>query len=78
MLRPSTRHSQYRISVSRAFGEDKCYAQALGVVDIRSLSVEPSGRIRVHNGRPSCCALQGQNHGVRRGRRGSEEVRQLA
>ena len=43
-----------------------CYAQALGVVDVRSLSVELSRRIRVRSGRPSCCALQGQNHGIRR------------
>ena len=55
-----------------------CYAQALGVVDVRSLSVELSGRIRVCSGRPSCRALQGQNHGARRGYRGSGEVRQSA
>ena len=33
-----------------------CYAQALGVVDVGSLSVELSWRIRVRSGRPSCCA----------------------
>ena len=55
-----------------------CYAQALGIVDVRSLSVELSGRIRVHSNRPSCRASQGQNHGVRRGYQGSGEVRQLA
>ena len=53
-----------------------CYAQALGVVGIGSLLVELSERIRVHSGRPSCRASQGQNHGVRRGCRGSGEVRQ--
>ena len=53
-----------------------CYAQALGVVDVGSLLVELSWRIRVHSGRPSCRASQGQNHGVRRGCRGSGEVRQ--
>ena len=57
---------------------NSCYAQALGVVDIGSLSVELSGRIRVRSGHPSCRALQGQNHGVRRGYRGSKEVRQSA
>ena len=55
-----------------------CYAQALGVVDVGSLSVELSWRIRVRSGRPSCRASQGQNHGVRRGCRGSGEVRQSA
>ena len=55
-----------------------CYAQALGVVDIGSLSVELSWRIRVRSGRPSCRASQGQNHGVRRGYRDSGEVRQSA
>ena len=55
-----------------------CYAQALGVVDVGSLSVELSGRIRVRSGRPSCRASQGQNHDVRRGYRGSGEVRQSA
>ena len=55
-----------------------CYAQALGVVDVGSLSVELSWRIRVRSGRPSCRASQGQNHGVRRGYRGSGEVRQSA
>ena len=55
-----------------------CYAQALGVVGVGSLSVELSGRIRVRNGRPSCCALLRQNRGVRRGYRGSKEVRQSA
>ena len=55
-----------------------CYAQALGVVGVGSLSVELSWRIKVRSGRPSCCASQGQNHGVRRGCRGSEEVRQSA
>ena len=55
-----------------------CYAQALGVVDIGSLSVELSWRIRVRSGRPSCRASQGQNHGVRRGYKGSGEVRQSA
>ena len=59
-------------------GSSGCYAQALGVVDVGSLSVELSGGIRVRNGRPSCRALQGQNHGVRRGCRGLEEVRQSA
>jgi hypothetical protein len=52
-----------------------CYAQALGVVDIGSLLVELSWRIRVRSGRPSCRASQGQNHGVWRGYRGSGEVR---
>ena len=37
--------------------DDWCYAQALGVVDVGSLSVELSGRIRVRSGRPSCRAL---------------------
>ena len=55
-----------------------CYAQALGVVDIGSLSVELSWRIRVRSGRPSCRASRGQNHGVWRGYRGSGEVRQSA
>jgi hypothetical protein len=55
-----------------------CYAQALGVVDVGSLSVEVSGRVRVHSGRPSCRASQGQNHGVRRGYRVPGEVRQSA
>ena len=55
-----------------------CYAQALGVVDVGSLLVELSWRIRVRNGRPSCRASQGQNHGVRRGCRVSGEVRQSA
>ena len=55
-----------------------CYAQALGVVDVGSLSVELSWRIRVRSGRPSCRAFQGQNHGVRRGYRDSGEVRQSA
>ena len=55
-----------------------CYAQALGVVDVGSLSVEVSGKIRVRNGHPSCRASQGQNHGVRRGDRDSGEVRQSA
>ena len=59
-------------------GQEVCYAQALGVVDVGSLSVELSGRIRVCNSRPSCRASQGQNHGVRRGYRGSGEVRQSA
>ena len=52
-----------------------CYAQALGVVIVGSLSVELSGRIKTRDGRPSCRATQGQNHGVRRGCRGSGEVR---
>ena len=56
--------------------EAKCYAQALGVVDVGSLSVELSGKIRVRSGHPSCHALQRQNHGVRRDCKGSEEVRQ--
>ena len=55
-----------------------CYAQALGVVDVESLSVELSWRIMVRSSRPSCHASQGQNHGVRRGYRGSGEVRQSA
>jgi hypothetical protein len=55
-----------------------CYAQALGIVDVGSLSVELSGEVRVRNGRPSCRASQGQNHGVRRGYRDSGEVRQSA
>ena len=58
--------------------EIECYAQALGVVDVGSLSVELSWRIWVRSGRPSCRALQGQNHGVRRGYRGFREVRQSA
>ena len=57
---------------------DWCYTQALGVVDVGSLLIELSGRIRVHSGCPSCHASQGQNHGVRHGCRGSEEVRQSA
>ena len=48
-----------------------CYAQALGVVDVGSLSVELSWRIKVRSGRPSYRASQGQNHGVRRGCRDS-------
>ena len=55
-----------------------CYAQALGVVGVGSLLVELSWRIKVRNGRPSCRAFQGQNHGVRRGYRSSGEVRQSA
>ena len=55
-----------------------CYAQALGVVIVGSLSVELSGRVRVCSGRPSCHATQGQNHGIRHGYRSSGEVRQLA
>ena len=55
-----------------------CYAQALGVVDVGSLSVELSWRIKVRSGRPSCRASQGQNHGVRRGYGVSGEVRQSA
>ena len=55
-----------------------CYAQALGVVGVGSLSVERSWRIKVRSGRPSCRASQGQNHGVRRDCRGSGEVRQSA
>ena len=55
-----------------------CYAQALGVVGVGSLSVELSGRIKVCNGRPSYRASQGQNHGVRRGCEGSRGVRQSA
>ena len=55
-----------------------CYAQALGVVDVGSLSVELSWRITVRSGRPSCRALQGQSHGVRHGYRGSGEVGQSA
>ena len=55
-----------------------CYAQALGVVDVGSLLVELSRKVRVRSGRPSCRASQGQNHGVRRGYRGSGEVRQSA
>ena len=53
--------------LSQAF----CYAQALGVVDVGSLSVELSGKVRVRSGRPSCRASQGQNHGVWRGCKGS-------
>ena len=55
-----------------------CYAQALGVVEVGSLLVELSGRLWVRSGRPSCRALQGQNHGVGRGYEGLDEVRQLA
>ena len=55
-----------------------CYAQALGVVVVESLSVELSGKMKARNGRPSCRATQGQNHGVRRGCRGLKGVRQLA
>ena len=58
--------------------EGGCYAQALGVVDVGSLSVELSWRVRVRNGRPSCRASQGQNLGVWRGCKGSGEVRQSA
>ena len=58
--------------------ECMCYAQALGVVDVGSLSVELSWRMKVRNGRPSCRAFRGQNHGVRRGDRVSGEVRQSA
>ena len=53
-----------------------CYAQALGIVDVESLSIEFSGRMRIRSGRPSCHASQRQNHGVRRGCKGSGEVRQ--
>ena len=55
-----------------------CYAQALGVVDVGSLLVELSWRLKVRSGRPSCRASQGQNHGVRRGYKVSGEVRQSA
>ena len=55
-----------------------CYAQALGVVDVGSLSAELSRRIRVRSDHPSFRASQGRNHGVRRGCRGSREVRQSA
>jgi hypothetical protein len=55
-----------------------CYAQALGIVDVGSLSVELSAGMRVRSGRPSCRASQGQNHGVRRGYKVSGEVRQSA
>ena len=51
-----------------------CYAQALGVVDVGSLSVELSWKVRVRSSRAS----QGQNHGVRRGYGDSREVRQSA
>ena len=64
-----------RIAKSRLRG---CYAQALGVVDVGSLLVELSGKVRVRSGRPSCRASQGQNHGVRCGYKGSGEVRQSA
>ena len=56
-------------------GSSGCYAQALGVVDVGSLSVELSGRIRVRSGCPSCRASLGQNHGIWRGCKGSGEVR---
>ena len=59
-------------------GDSFCYAQALGVVDVGSLLVELSGRIKERNGRPSCRASQGQNHGVWRGDDCSGEVRQSA
>ena len=52
-----------------------CYAQALGVVEVGSLSVEISRRIWVRSSRPSCRASQGQNRGVRRGYRVSGDVR---
>ena len=42
-----------------------CYTQALGVVIVRSLSIELSGRIKVRNGCPFCRASQGQNLGIR-------------
>ena len=48
-----------------------CYAQALGVVDVGSLSVELSWGIKVRSGRPSCRASSWQNHGVERGYRSS-------
>ena len=47
--------------------QSECYAQALGVVVVRSLSVELLGRMETRSGRPSYRATQGQNHGVRRG-----------
>ena len=55
-----------------------CYAQALGVVVIGSLSVKLSGKVKVRSDCPSCHATQGQNHSVRCGCRGSGEVRQSA
>ena len=73
MWQPPQKRFDDALSVQRM-----CYAQALGVVDIGSLLVELSERVRVRSGRPSCCASQGQNHGVRRGYKGSEEVRQSA
>ena len=48
-----------------------CYAQALGIVGVGSLSVELSVRTRVRSGCPSCHATLGQNHGARRGYRDS-------
>ena len=56
----------------------ECYAQALGVVEVGSLSVELSRSLRVRSGRPSCRATQGQNHGIGCGYRVSREVRQSA
>jgi hypothetical protein len=70
---PSHAAQQWAIEANK-----NCYAQALGVVDIGSLSVELSGKVRVRSGCPSCRASQGQNHGVRRGYRDSGEVRQSA
>ena len=55
-----------------------CYTQALGVVDVGSLSVELSMEVEVRSDRPSYRASRGQNHGVRRGYKGSGEVRQSA
>ena len=49
----------------------ECYAQALGIVVVGSLSVELSGKVKVRSGCPSCHATQGQNHGIRCGYRGS-------
>ena len=80
-MRPSNAMDVDAVRVNALAAEEKdrlCYAQALGVVDGGSLSVELSGRIRVCSGRPSCRAFQGQNHGVRRGYRDSGEVRQSA
>ena len=42
--------------LQQAVAQGSCYAQALGVVDVGSLSVELSGRKRIRSGRPSCHA----------------------
>ena len=46
---------------------DLMFAQALGIVIVGSLSVELSGKIKTHSGRPSCCATLGQNLGIWQG-----------